>query len=149
MTEELADRRTVSSAGSPPPESWFRAQMAKRRKDLESILRQVHVLSLVLRHPHAPWHAKAVAGCAVAYLLSPIQLIPTFIPVVGQLDDLFVLFIGMKLVRKLTPAAILDECEAKSRAPRVVECASIQCVTHEDTEPHISTLTPDSEHVSG
>ena len=98
--------------------------MAKRRKHLESIVRHAHLLSLVLRHPNVPWLAKTVAGCAVAYLLSPIQLIPTFIPVVGQMDDLLVLFVGMKLVHKLTPAAILEECEAKSGSPWPVQSES-------------------------
>jgi uncharacterized membrane protein YkvA (DUF1232 family) len=92
--------------------------MDKRKRDLESIVRQVRVLTLVLKHPKAPWYAKAIAGCAVAYLVSPVQLLPTFIPVIGQLDDLFVLFVGMKLLRKLTPPAILDECVAKSRFPK-------------------------------
>jgi uncharacterized membrane protein YkvA (DUF1232 family) len=44
--------------------------------------------TLLLRHPAVPWHAKVVAACSVGYLLSPIQFIPTFIPVIGQLDDL-------------------------------------------------------------
>jgi uncharacterized membrane protein YkvA (DUF1232 family) len=144
MTKALADRGTVSPADSTPPDTWLRAQMTKRRKDLESIVRQAHILSLLLRHPGAPWHARIIAGCAVAYLFSPIQLIPTFIPVVGQMDDLFVLFIGMRLVHKLTPAAILDECEAKSRSPRLVERASTISLTHGDTEHQVSTLTIDS-----
>jgi uncharacterized membrane protein YkvA (DUF1232 family) len=141
MTKELADRPSVSPADSTSSNSWLRVQMAKRRKDLESIVCQVRVLSLVLRHANAPWHAKTVAGCAVAYLLSPIQLIPTFIPLVGQMDDLFVLFIGMKLVKKLTPVAILDECEAKCRSSGFVQGASTVVVTHREAEPLVSSLT--------
>jgi len=60
-----------------------------------------------------PFRSRLVAGCAVAYIFSPIQLIPTFIPVIGQLDDLFVLWLGTKLLRKLTPRAVLEECEAQ------------------------------------
>jgi uncharacterized membrane protein YkvA (DUF1232 family) len=74
-------------------------------------------LTLLLRHPNVPWHARLVAACAVVYLVSPIQLIPTFIPVIGQLDDLMVLFFGMKLLRRLTPNKILDECEAQAGSP--------------------------------
>jgi hypothetical protein len=60
MKKELADRCLVSSVASPPPESWLRVQMANRRKDLESIVRHAHLLSLVLRHPNVPWLAKTV-----------------------------------------------------------------------------------------
>jgi uncharacterized membrane protein YkvA (DUF1232 family) len=76
-----------------------------------------------LKHPRAPRSVRFIAGCAVAYIFSPVQLIPTFIPVIGQLDDLLVLFLGMKLVRKWTPAGILAECEARSGL-----LVSIQCV---------------------
>ena len=51
-----------------------------------------------------------IGGCSVAYLLSPIQLIPTFIPLIGQLDDLLMLYAGMKLVTRLIPWFVLDEC---------------------------------------
>jgi uncharacterized membrane protein YkvA (DUF1232 family) len=68
--------------------------------------------TLLLRHPAVPWHAKVVAACSVGYLLSPIQFIPTFIPVIGQLDDLAVLYVGMKLLRVLTPPTLLEESEA-------------------------------------
>jgi uncharacterized membrane protein YkvA (DUF1232 family) len=101
----------------PADVSWLQMQSAKWKKDITFVLHQIRTLSQLLKHPNVPWHAKAVAGCAVAYLLSPIQLIPTFIPVIGQMDDLLVLFLGMKLVRKLTPAEIVAECEAKARTP--------------------------------
>ncbi len=55
------------------------------------------------------------------YLLSPIQVIPTFIPVIGQLDDLFVLLVGMKLVRKLTPMDIVQECESSGGRPALLQ----------------------------
>jgi uncharacterized membrane protein YkvA (DUF1232 family) len=67
-----------------------------------------------------PWPAKAAAGCSAAYIVSPIQLIPTFIPVIGQMDDLAVLFWGMKAIRKWTPPAVLAECEAKARSSTTV-----------------------------
>ena len=55
------------------------------------------------------------------YLVSPIQLIPTFIPVIGQMDDLFVLYVGMKLVRKLTPKDVVDECESPCNRPALLQ----------------------------
>lgn len=98
----------------PSPQGRLESQSAKWKKNAASIVRQVHTLTLVLRHPGVPWSAKAAAGCAVAYLFSPVQLIPTFIPVIGQMDDLLVLYIGMKIVRKRTPLAILTECETRA-----------------------------------
>jgi uncharacterized membrane protein YkvA (DUF1232 family) len=97
-------------------ESWLQRQTAKWKKDVAFVLHQIRTLTLLLRHPQVPWYARVVAGCAVGYLVSPIQLIPTFIPVIGQLDDLLLLFLGMKILRKLTPDEILAECEAKTRA---------------------------------
>ena len=57
-----------------------------------------------------PWYARLVAVCTAGYLFSPIQLIPSFIPVIGFLDDLLVLFLGAKLLQKITPADVLAEC---------------------------------------
>jgi uncharacterized membrane protein YkvA (DUF1232 family) len=99
---------------------WLRRQAVRRRQDLRSTVRQTRVLLLALRHPHTPWRARVVAGCAAAYLVSPIQLIPTFIPVIGQLDDLAVLLVGMILLRKLLPKNVLAECEARASSPLLV-----------------------------
>ncbi|PYY17225.1 MAG: hypothetical protein DMG61_00230 [Acidobacteria bacterium] len=97
-------------------ESWLRQQALKWNRDVKFLIRETRVLSLLLRHPDAPWRAKVVAACTVGYLLSPIQIIPTFIPLIGQLDDLAVLLTGMKLLRRLAPTAALAECEAKADA---------------------------------
>jgi len=70
-------------------------------------------MTLIVKHPSVPWAAKIVAACAVGYIFSPIQLIPSFIPVIGQLDDLAVLLVGMKIVQRLTPPRILEECELR------------------------------------
>src|SRR6516164_750611 len=83
--------------------AWLDARAEKFRKDMLSVYQQVRVLLLLLKHPRVRWYAKAVASGPILYVLSPIQLIPTFIPVIGQMDDLFVVWAGMKLVRKLTP----------------------------------------------
>ena len=88
---------------------------AKWNRDLKFLLRETRVVTLLLRHPDVPWHAKLIAACTLGYLLSPIQVIPTFIPVIGQLDDLAVLLIGMKLLRALTPRTVLAECEAETQ----------------------------------
>lgn len=84
---------------------------------LKSLLLQIRLLKGLIAHPGTPVSAKAVAVCALAYLFSPIQLIPTFLPIIGQLDDLLVLYIGLKLTVRLTPESILIECGAGSYHP--------------------------------
>ena len=91
-------------------------QPAKWNESLRSLLRQARVMTLILKHPAVPWPAKLVAGCTVGYILSPIQLIPSFIPVIGQLDDLAVLLAGAKLLRVVAPAALLAECEVQAES---------------------------------
>ncbi len=73
-------------------------------------------LYFAIRHPGTPWYAKVVAGCVVAYALSPIDLIPDFIPVLGYLDDLVLVPAGIALVIKLVPAPVMAECRERARA---------------------------------
>lgn len=94
--------------------SWLQAQSEKWNRDFKFLIRQTRVLNLLLRHPQVPWYAKAVAACTVGYLFSPIQIIPAFIPIIGQLDDVAVLVLGMKLLRLLTPKSVMAECEWKA-----------------------------------
>jgi uncharacterized membrane protein YkvA (DUF1232 family) len=80
-----------------------------------SVTRDVAALYLAARDPDVPWYAKAAAAAVVAYALSPIDLIPDFIPILGQLDDLVVLPLGIMLAVKLIPPDIL----AKHRAAAI------------------------------
>jgi uncharacterized membrane protein YkvA (DUF1232 family) len=94
--------------------TWWVKHTARSREGVAFVLRQARVLTLLMKHRRSPWTSRVIAVCTVSYLLSPIQLIPTFLPVIGQLDDLFVLFLGLKLIRKLTPKEILTECEHRA-----------------------------------
>ena len=96
------------------PNGWWHRQSIKFRRDAKEVLHQTRVLTLLLTHHGAPLRTRAIAGCAALYLVSPIQLIPSFIPIIGQLDDVFVLWAGMKLARKFTSHEILEECEARA-----------------------------------
>jgi len=78
---------------------------------------QFRIIRRALVHPQVPWYAKAVAGCTVLYVISPIQLIPNFIPVIGQLDDVLVVTLGIKFLRRFVPRSVLDECENVAPAP--------------------------------
>ena len=74
--------------------------------------RDVVALYLAARDPRVPWYAKALALAVAAYALSPIDLIPDFIPVLGYLDDIVIVPLGIALVRRLIPTSLLDEHRA-------------------------------------
>ena len=74
--------------------------------------RDVAALGLAARDPRVPWTAKAVAAAVVAYSLSPIDLIPDFIPLLGYLDDLVIVPLGILLAVKLIPDALMAEFRA-------------------------------------
>jgi uncharacterized membrane protein YkvA (DUF1232 family) len=68
------------------------------------------------RHPGTPWYAKALGGFVVAYALSPIDLIPDFIPVLGFLDEVILLPGLIWLAIKLLPRPVLEECREQASA---------------------------------
>lgn len=73
------------------------------------IRRDVHALYLAARDPRVPWHAKALAAVVAGYALSPIDLIPDFIPVLGFLDDVILVPLGILLVIRLIPPEVMRE----------------------------------------
>jgi uncharacterized membrane protein YkvA (DUF1232 family) len=76
---------------------------------------QTYALYLAYRHPKTPWYAKALTALIVGYVFSPIDPIPDFIPVVGLLDEMVVVPIGVLLAAKMIPPAVLEECREKAR----------------------------------
>lgn len=83
-----------------------------RARDLK---REVFALYLACRDPRVPWYAKALAAVVVGYALSPIDLVPDFIPLAGYLDDLLLIPLGVMAVRALIPGALLAECRERAR----------------------------------
>lgn len=71
--------------------------------------RDVIALYLAMHDRRVPWYAKAVAACVACYALSPIDLIPDFLPVIGYLDDLVLLPLGILLAVRLIPAPVMDD----------------------------------------
>jgi uncharacterized membrane protein YkvA (DUF1232 family) len=71
--------------------------------------RDVVALWIAAFDPRTPWHAKLVAGAVAAYALSPIDLIPDFIPVLGYLDDLIIVPLGILLAVRLIPETLMQE----------------------------------------
>jgi uncharacterized membrane protein YkvA (DUF1232 family) len=71
--------------------------------------RDVHVVYLAARDPRTPWYAKALAICVAGYALSPIDLIPEFVPILGYLDDVVIVPLGILAVVKLIPPEVMAE----------------------------------------
>jgi uncharacterized membrane protein YkvA (DUF1232 family) len=88
----------------------FEEWKARARK----LKQEVHALYLASKDRRVPWHARALAIVIVAYAFSPIDLIPDPIPVLGYLDDLILIPLGIALVIKLIPADVLQECREKA-----------------------------------
>jgi len=80
------------------------------QQQVQRLKKEGHVFYFAFKHPGVPWYAKIVAATSVGYLFSPIQLIPSFIPVIGFSDDFLVLFLGAKLFRRIVPPQVLTEC---------------------------------------
>jgi uncharacterized membrane protein YkvA (DUF1232 family) len=91
-----------------PKESW--KEKAKRLKT------EVYALCLAMKDSRVPWYAKALMALTIGYAISPIDLIPDFIPVIGQIDDLIIVPAGIALVIKMIPKNIMEEYRQKAIA---------------------------------
>jgi uncharacterized membrane protein YkvA (DUF1232 family) len=87
-----------------------------RKAGTETLQREAVITWFLLKHPQAPWYTRGIAGCVLVYILSPVQLIPSFIPVIGLSDDLLVLSAGAWLIRMLTPARIVQDARDRAQA---------------------------------
>jgi uncharacterized membrane protein YkvA (DUF1232 family) len=76
--------------------------------------RDLVALYLATRDPRVPWYAKVVAACVAAYAFSPIDLIPDFVPVLGYLDDVVIVPLGILLAFKLVPADVMADLQAEA-----------------------------------
>mgnify|MGYP001056892439 CR=1 FL=1 len=90
--------------------SWFQKFRDKARK----IRGQTYTLYLAYRHPATPWYAKVFAALVVAYAFSPIDLIPDFIPVLGYLDDILLVPLGITLAMKMIPEEALVSAQEQT-----------------------------------
>lgn len=95
-----------------PPRPLPRALHVRLRQWARTVKRDVLALYFAARDPRVPWYAKALALVFAGYALSPIDLIPDFIPVLGYLDDVILVPAGILLVRRLIPAELLAEHRA-------------------------------------
>ena len=97
-------------------EDHSRGMGARIRAWARDLKADVVALSLAVRHPGVPWYAKLVAALVAAYALSPIDLIPDFIPVLGYLDDIVLVPLGILLAVSLIPRPLMGELRARARA---------------------------------
>ena len=88
--------------------------LASLRRNARTLMQECHALYFAARDPRTPWYVKAFAAGIAAYALSPIDLIPDFIPVLGILDDLVLLPLAIVVVLKLIPAEVMAESRAKA-----------------------------------
>ena len=88
----------------------------RARQWARAIRRDVVAVWLAARDPRVPWYAKALAICVAGYALSPIDLIPDFVPILGYMDDVVIVPLGLLIVIKLIPAEIMAEHRALAAA---------------------------------
>ena len=92
----------------------MRPMLSRLKTWARTLRRDGHALYLASRDPRVPWHVKWLAMAVAAYALSPIDLIPDFIPVIGYLDDLIIVPLGIWLVVSLVPDGVMAECRARA-----------------------------------
>jgi uncharacterized membrane protein YkvA (DUF1232 family) len=76
---------------------------------------EVYALYLAYKDPRVPWYARLFAACVAGYAFSPIDLIPDPIPILGYLDDLVLIPLGVLLARRMIPDVVLAECREKAK----------------------------------
>lgn len=89
----------------------IRARIAQRAHRFKA---EAYALYLAARDPRTPWYARLLVAGIVAYVLSPIDLIPDFVPILGYLDDLILVPLGIALAVKLIPRHVFEDCRARA-----------------------------------
>lgn len=84
------------------------------KQQVRKLKKETYAIYLACKDSRVPWYARALAAVVVAYALSPIDLIPDVIPVIGYLDDLILVPLGIALVLKMIPPPVLAECREKA-----------------------------------
>lgn len=104
---------TMESQGQSRREKW--------RERARALQNELYALYLAYRHPDTPWYAKAWALLVLAYAFSPIDLIPDMIPILGYVDDVILLPMGIYFALRLIPAEILAETRGRAQQELAVD----------------------------
>lgn len=86
----------------------------KLREARDALIRELRVYRLILKHERTPRITRWLLGAAVAYALSPIDLIPDWIPIIGHLDDVLIVPLMVWLSLRFVPAEVVSECRARA-----------------------------------
>lgn len=103
--------------------------LTRLKNQARALKREIVALRLATRDPRTPLAAKLIALAVIAYALSPIDLVPDFVPVLGQVDDLILVPLGLWLAIRLIPREVIEEARARAlepaRLPRSIGAAII------------------------
>lgn len=84
------------------------------RQRARSLKTETHAVYLACRDPRTPWYGRVLAACVVGYAFSPIDLIPDFVPILGYLDDLVLIPLGIALLLRIIPSEVMGECRERA-----------------------------------
>lgn len=84
------------------------------KEKARALKRETYAVYLACRDPRVPWYGRVLAACVVGYAFSPIDLIPDPIPILGYLDDLILIPLGIAMVLKTIPPNVMAECREKA-----------------------------------
>ncbi len=84
------------------------------KQQAKHLKREAYALYLACRDPRVPWYARFLTACVVGYAFSPIDLIPDFIPILGYLDDLILVPLGIAAVLRIIPPVVMQECRSRA-----------------------------------
>jgi uncharacterized membrane protein YkvA (DUF1232 family) len=88
------------------------------KEKAQNLKREVYSLSLAAKDPRVPWYAKVFAVLIIGCALSPIDLIPDFVPIISYLDDFIIIPAGIVLLIKMIPKEVMEECREKAKSHR-------------------------------
>lgn len=94
----------------------YKGSLERWKQRASQLTKDTYAIYLACKDPRVPWYTKLFAASVVAYALSPIDLVPDFIPVLGYLDDLVLIPLGIALLVKTIPKPVLAECREKAQA---------------------------------
>ncbi|WP_035172360.1 YkvA family protein [Caldanaerobius polysaccharolyticus] len=93
---------------------WLRDSFNQFKAKARSLRKDIKALYLAYKRPDVPWYAKLFAIFVVSYALSPVDLIPDFVPILGYLDDLVLIPLGITLAIKMIPSNVMQECRLQA-----------------------------------
>ena len=94
----------------------MRRLLRRLRERSRELRTEALALGLAMRHPKTPWHAKLVVAATVVYVVTPVDLMPDFFPVLGIVDDLVFIPVALAFAVRFVPAGVLADCRAHAEA---------------------------------